>query len=247
MQLFFISIILIFINYGFILGAFKFFGKVGLFASIPIVLIMANIQVSLQIDFFTMVLTLGNVAYASCYLITDLLGELYSKQDAKKGVHIGFYTMIFVTVTMNIVLLYSPTLNPDAIANQSNEFFDAVSMIFNFMPRIIIASLTSYIVSQSVDVVLFHWLKKRFNSQKLWLRNNVSTILSQIIDNFIFTFLAFTSLSPLHFIFGGSLPLNICIDIFITTFIVKSIISLVDTPFVYLGVYLKKNNKITEI
>lgn len=242
-----VSLILIIFNYGFILLAFKFFGKEGLLISIPIVLILANIQVAIQVDFYGLVLTLGNVAYASSYLITDLLGELYSKKDAKRGVHIGFFSLIFTTVIMNLILLFEPTVNPEAVANGSNDFYYAVGLIFNFMPRIVMASMTSYIISQRFDVMIFSKLKTKHKDKKLWLRNNISTITSQLLDNFIFTFLAFSAFSPLSLIMPeGSLPLSVCLQIFITTYVVKLIISLMDTPFMYFGVWLKNNGHVND-
>lgn len=225
-----ISIILIIFNYGFILLAFKLFGRVGLFISIPITIILANLQVGVQISMLGMALTLGNVAYASSYLITDLLGELYSKRDARYGVYLGFFTLIFVTVIMNIILLYQPSA-------ETQQFYDSLYTIFKFLPRIAIASMISYMVSQSLDVVIFHKLKVRHQDKKLWIRNNISTLTSQLLDNFIFTFLAFT----------GVFSFDIVLQIFITTYLVKLVISLIDTPFMYLGVYLKKHKYINEV
>ncbi len=230
MSVIFISVLLIIVNYGFILASLKLFGRIGLFISIPICVILANLQVIVTIDFLGLALTLGNVAYASSYLITDLLGELYSKKDAKYGVYIGFFAMISVTLIMNVILLYTPKV-------ESQVMYESLSNIFTLIPRITLASLTAYFISQSLDVVIFNKFKSKHKGKKLWFRNNVSTITSQLLDNVIFTLLAFL----------GVFPFQVVVQIFITTYIVKLIVSLIDTPFMYLGVYLKKNNKVKEI
>ncbi len=227
-----LSIILIIINYGMILLAFKFFGRVGLFFSIPITIIIANLQVVMQIDFFSMALTLGNAAYASSYLITDLLGELYTHKDAQKGVFIGFFSMICSIILMNIAISFAPYNSDEAII-----MHEAASMIFGFLPRIGIASIISYFISQSLDVQIFSKLKANHGHDKLWIRNNISTFTSQLIDNLVFTTLAFV----------GTLPISVCISIFISTYIVKLIISIIDTPFMYLGRYMFENKLIQEI
>ncbi len=228
----FYSILLIIINYSMIMLAFKYYGKIGLFICIPITIIMANLQVTLQINLFSLVLTLGNTAYASSYLITDLLGELYSNKDAKKAVQIGFLSMLFFIILMNIAILIPPVKSQEAI-----QMHNSAMMIFGFLPRIGIASIISYIISQSLDVVIFHKIKQKHGHNKLWIRNNISTLTSQLIDTCIFTFLAFSF----------TLPFNIVLQIFISTYLVKLVISLIDTPFMYLGRYMFEKNKIENI
>ena len=225
-----ISALLIIATYFFILLSFKLFGRVGLFIAIPVTIILANIQVAIQVNFLTMALTLGNVAYASSYLITDILGEFYSKKDAQYGVYMGFLTLLSTIVIMNIILLFTPT-------GSTVMYYDAISLIFKFLPRIAVASMISYLISQSFDVMIFHKYKVKHKSKKLWFRNNISTVTSQLLDNLIFTFLAFS------FTFS----FDIVLQIFITTYIVKFIISIIDTPFIYLAKYLKENDKIHEV
>lgn len=226
---FLVSFLLIMTNYLFIIYAFKKYGQIGLFICIPITIILANLQVVITITFLSFSLTLGNIAYASSYLITDLLGELYSKKAAKKAVGIGFLTLVMMTVIMNIVLLYQPEAN-------SREMYDSVANIFHLMPRIAAASFIAYFCSQNLDVVVFHKLKLKSRGG-LWLRNNISTISSQLIDGLIFTTVAF------YGIYSNSELL----EIFISTYIIKTVIAMCDTPFMYLGVYLKKSQKVKEI
>lgn len=229
-----LSIVFVTLNYAMILLAFRFFGRVGLFACIPLTIILANIQVVIMVDIGGWAVTLGNAAYVSSYLITDLLCELYSKKDAQRAVYLGFFSLASVLILMQFILMVTPT--PD-----SQAMYDSVAMIFDMLPRIAFASLLAFLVSQSIDVVTFHFFKnKQANGKKLWLRNNVSTVSSQIIDGLIFTFVAFGT-GP------NALPLEILMQIFITTYIVKAIIALYDTPFMYLGTWMKKTNKIPEV
>ncbi len=218
METLLVSILLIVANYLFITFAFVRFGKDGLYACVPITIILANIQVVVTIDFFGLAITLGNVAYASSYLITDLLGELYGKKAARKAVSIGFFSLIMMTTIMNIVLLYTPT-------TEAQVLYESVANIFSLMPRIAIASLLAYAISQRIDVFIYHKLK-HLEGSKLWMRNNISTMLSQLVDTLIFTIVAFV----------GVYSTPILLSIFVSTYVIKFLVAAVDTPFMYIGV-----------
>ncbi len=218
MDTFLVSIMLILANYLFITFAFYKFQKEGLYICVPITIILANIQVVVTINVLGLAITLGNVAYASSYLITDLLGELYGRKAAQKAVSIGFFTLIMMTVIMNIVLLYTPN-------EASLELYQSLVNIFSLMPRIALASLAAYGVSQRIDVFIYHHLK-HLNGNKIWMRNNISTMISQLFDTIVFTIIAFI----------GVLPGAMLISIFFTTYIIKFIVAAIDTPFMYLGV-----------
>lgn len=224
-----VSFLLILANYLFITYAFRRFGLIGLYTCVPITIILANIQVVVTIDIAGIAITLGNVAYASSYLITDLLGELYGEKPAKRAVEIGFFTLIMMTVIMNIVLLYTPM-------DTSVETFQSLVNIFSLMPRIAIASLIAYAISQRIDVYIYHRLKLKEQDKRLWVRNNASTIFSQLVDTFVFTAIAFT----------GVMPTAILGQIFLSTYVVKVLVALVDTPFMYLGVKMANKYKIDE-
>ncbi len=222
-----VSALLILANYLFITFAFYKFKKEGLYICVPITIILANIQVVVTINFFGLAITLGNIAYASSYLITDLLGELYGREAAKKAVSIGFFTLIMMTVIMNIVLLYTPT-------DASLELYESLVNIFSLMPRIAFASLMAYGVSQRIDVLIYHRLK-HLNGNKIWMRNNLSTMISQFFDTIVFTLIAFF----------GVLPNSMLLSIFLSTYIIKFLVAAIDTPFMYLGVKMAKKYNIT--
>lgn len=218
------------VNFFLIILAYRLFGKWGLIMWIPVSVIVANIQVVQTVELFEMTATLGNVVYATSFLVTDILSENYGKKEAKKAVWIGFYSLISMTFLMNLTLWFEPLAGDDfALVTRQ-----ATSTIFQLMPRIAAASLIAYLLSQRHDVWAFHMWKKRFPAEKhLWIRNNLSTMVSQLIDSGIFVLVAF----------WGIFEQPVLIEIFITTYILKWIVAMADTPFVYWGRKIFKTGK----
>jgi len=215
-------------NFFLIILAYKLFGKWGLIMWIPISVIVANIQVVQTVELFGFAATLGNVVYATSFLITDILSENYGKKEANKAVWIGFFSLISMTLLMNITLFYTPLAGDDfAVKTQ-----ESTRTIFSLMPRIAFASLTAYLLSQHHDVWAFHFWKNRFpTDRQLWIRNNLSTMVSQLLDSAVFVMIAFY----------GVFERGILFEIFITTYLLKFIVAVADTPFVYLGKQIHKN------
>ncbi len=208
-----------------IMLAYTLWGRTGLYVWTAIAVILANIQVMKTIGFFGLVTAMGNVIYGSLFLVTDILNELYSEKDARKAVWIGFYALISTTLVMQATLYFIP---------HSSDFLSPhIDAVFSFLPRITIASLAAYLVSQLHDVWLFARLKRRMKGRFLWARNNASTMLSQLIDNTIFTLIAFT----------GVFSWGIIGQIFITSYIMKIIVSAIDTPFIYWAKRMRRGSK----
>ncbi len=207
-------LILLVVNYFLIGLSFKLFRMYGLFAWIALASILANIQVVKTIELFGMVTTLGNIIYGTSFLATDIISECYSEEEARKAVKIGMFSIIATTVIMQICLMFEP--------HASDMAHGALSSIFSIMPRIALASITAYFVSQNFDVWFYNYLKIKF-PRHLWLRNNGSTMVSQMIDNIIFTLMAF----------WGVFELEILWQIFASTYALKWIVALCDTPVIY--------------
>jgi uncharacterized integral membrane protein (TIGR00697 family) len=201
--------------------AYKLFGLTGLYIWTAVSVILANIQVMKTIQVFGLVTAMGNVIYSSLFLVTDIINENHSKKDAQKAVWIGFFVLISTTIIMQISIQFIP--------DKSDFLSEHITAIFNFLPRIAFASLIAYLVSQSHDVWFYAKLKKRHKIKYLWLRNNLSTITSQLLDNTIFTLIAF----------AGIFTWDIIGQIFLTSFILKVIVAACDTPFVYLARKIK--------
>jgi len=214
-----------------IIIAYRFFGKIGLYSWMAMAIIIANIQVMKTISIFGLVTALGNIIYGTTFLTTDILNENYGKKEAQKAVWLGFFILITVTIVMQICLKFIP--------HESDALSPALNQIFGLLPRITIASLTAYLISQFHDVWAFNFWKKLFKNKYLWLRNNLSTMTSQLIDNIIFTFIAFVGFFGL---FGWEQVFEwpIIIEIFLVSYAMKWIVSIVDTPFMYWSKIIKK-------
>lgn len=214
-------LLLLLANFTAILMAYRFFGKLGLYIWIPIATILANIQVLKMVDLLSIGVTLGNITYASSFLVTDILSENYGKKSAKKAVFIGFFSLTATVIIMNLALMFKP--------NEFDFIHESLNNIFAILPRIALASLIAYGVSQMHDVWAYNFWKNLFPGVKsLWLRNNASTMVSQLIDSVIFTFIAF----------WGLLPNSEFVQILITTYILKWFVAAIDTPFLYLARFM---------
>jgi len=216
--------VLLIVNFTGITLAYRFFGKHGLYAWTAMAIIIANIQVMKTIKFFGLVTAMGNIVYGSTFLVTDILCENHSREDARRAVLIGFFVLIFTTLIMQISLAFIP--------DETDTLSPALERIFSLLPRITVASLTAYLVSQFHDVWAFNFWKRKTAGKHLWLRNNASTMVSQLIDNLVFTWIAFVG-----FGIGWTqvFPTEVIVEIFITSYVMKFIVAVLDTPFVYLS------------
>ncbi len=220
----------IFINYSFILFAYKKWGKLGVMMFVPLSIVLANIQVNKLVVLFGVDATLGNIAYGGIFLIEDILAENYGKKYAKTVIALGFLTMVFTTVVMNLALLIAPASEDMAQG--------AIATLFSPLFRLTCASLLAYSVATYLDIHLYQFIKKLLPSFKnIWIRSNLSTIASQIVDSVIFTCVAFV----------GVYDTPILLGIMFSTYFMKLIISAADTPFVYMAAWWKNNGKIKEI
>lgn len=218
-------IITILVNFISILITYKLFNKTGLFVWVAISTIIANIEATKCVDIFNMSLTLGNVAYSTVFLATDILSEIYGGKEARKAVRIGFFSMIVFTILTQIDLLYTP--NSQDLVNES------MHIIFGFMPRLCFASLLTYIISNTLDTYLYEFIKNKFPENKyLWIRNNASTMISQLIDSILFTIVAFL----------GIYSFDVIVNLIIVTYIIKFVVAVLDTPFIYIAKMINNVN-----
>ena len=208
--LLFIEII---VYFGVLLLLNKFFKKEGVYVWIAIASIMANIQVCKSIDILGISATLGNVLFASNFLATDILNELYGKKSAKKGVVIGGVAIIISIIMTQITLLFIP--------NEFDFVQESMKTLFDFNLRVSLSSLFMYILANYADVLLYAKLK----NLKLWQKNNLCTILCNCLENFGFVFLAF----------GGLMSFKEILIIALSTSAIETIIAIFDTPFLYLA------------
>jgi len=155
------------------------------------------------------------------FVITDIIGEVFGKKEGLFFVKIA----IGYLIAMLALVFLCIKIKPDV----SYKFQTEYEVIFSSSLRMTFASIISFIISQNFDVLAFDFLKKITSGKMLWLRNNVSTILSQFIDTTIFMFVAFYHMTP-TFTFSYTFSLILPYWIF------KIILALLDTPICYLGV-----------
>ncbi|MAJ98649.1 MAG: VUT family protein [Flavobacteriales bacterium TMED288] len=191
----------------------------GLFiASLIICNLIANKFITVNLGFKTFTISAGILPYPITFLITDLLSEIYGIKSTRNIVWSGFFASIFVL----IVIFISKKFNSIPNSPVDNETFN---IVFGNSWRIIFGSMTAYLFAQFIDIKIYHFWKKLTNGNHLWLRNNFSTIFSQLVDtSIVVTILFINALS-------GKEILYLIID----GWIFKMIIALIDTPILYLS------------
>jgi len=164
------------------------------------------------------------LAYAVTFLASDCYAELYGRRAAQVVVNVAF-AMNFVVLALVWSTLVAPGIDPEGAA----AFDTALGPATN----IVIGSLLAYVVSQNVDVVLFHAIRDRTGEGLLWLRNVASTATSQAIDTVIFVAVAFV-VAPA--VLGIGMPMSVgeAALLIVGQYLLKLGIAVVDTPFVYL-------------
>ena len=216
--LFFAEII---ITFALVLAFFKLFGKTGLYVWMAIATCFAQIGTAKTITLFGTSCTAGCVLFASTYLVTDILNEVYSEKDAKKAVYIGFTSVIAFMASMAFINYLRPA--------ETDTAASSIRALFGIVPRISAASIIMYFVSNLLDVKLFNVIKAKTGSKYMWLRNNVATIVCNGGENFFFLLLAF----------AGTMPVNLIFSIAISATIVETLVALCDTPFLYIAAKMK--------
>mgnify|MGYP003950481291 CR=1 FL=1 len=219
-----IWIILLLFSFLSILIFLKIFGYVGLYVYTAIAVIAGNIQVLKTVDFFYSPepIALGTILFSSIFLCTDILSEHYGPEKARNNILIGFVGFLFMTIIMIITIGFKPSSND--WAQQS------LADVFTPMTRFFLASMIAYIVSQYFDVWFYNLIKKFTLNKSLWLRNNLSTIASSLIDNTIFSFFAWIFLNP-----NPETLYNVIMIYILGTYLLRVFIALIDTPFLYLS------------
>ncbi|QCJ41032.1 VUT family protein [Bacillus sp. S3] len=179
-------------------------------------LILANI---VAVKLFSIgdfaILPAAVIVYIFTYPLIDVIVEVYGKKEGRRTVQAGLImqilALIFIIITIHL---------PAAPVFKEQVAFET---ILNGSFRVILASLISYAISQNLDVFVFNKLKKRHGQKKLWLRNNASTMLSQLIDTTIFITIAFY----------GTMPIAILGSLILTQYIFKFAAAILTTPLVY--------------
>lgn len=166
-------------------------------------------------------ISVGIIPYPITFLITDIISEIYGKKRANQVVTTGIFASVF-----SLGIIYIASAVP---AIENSPVTDVLfTKVFGQTALAVIASMIAYLFAQYIDIQVYHFWKKITNGKMLWVRNNFSTITSQAIDTFSVLFLlcSFKILSW-----------DLFVPLFISGFIFKIFIALIDTPFMYLAVY----------
>lgn len=218
-------VLVVLLDLGLTLVMYRLFGKMGLYSVVILDIMLCNLmgpKITVVFGFNT---TMGAILYSGIYFATDLLGERYGRREANRAVMVGFGVSVCVVLLSQLSLLFQPTTAPANAAALATKAHDAQNFLFNMTPRFIFGSLLAYLVSQTHDVWLFHLLKRWTHGRHLWLRNNVSTIVSQALDTVIYALV----------VWWGVVDLQTALALGLAKYFFKVIIALLDTPFIYLA------------
>jgi len=219
-----ISAIYLILSFAITIFCYKKYGKYGLYIWMSVLVIICNIQTTKISELFGLTISLGNISYGALFLTTDILTEKYGKNSTYNATKISFMTMAIFALLMYIFLQYKPS--------KIDFSQDALVTIFSYVPRVTVGSLLAYYISQRCDAFLYSKLKAKYN--KVWISNNVSTMISQIVDTLIFVTIAFV----------GIMNYTEIIDLIITMILFKWVIALLDTPFMILVTKIKDNQEL---
>ena len=177
-------------------------------------LLISNIVSAKIVSFWGLVIPAAIVGYPITFLMTDVIGEIWGKEEASRTVKLGLICQLLSLALIGLAI----ALPVAPFADNQAEFQSIMGQSF----RVVFASLTAYLISQINDVFIFHKLKEKTNGKHKWLRNNLSTMGSQLIDTAIFITIAFI----------GTVP-NI-LTMIVSQYLVKFVYAILDTPFFYL-------------
>ncbi len=178
-------------------------------------------------------LTAGLITYPITFLITDVVCEVYGQRRANLMVYTGFAMSLMILVVIQVALVVpgSPVWadgNPHY--NTVIQMQEAYESVFTLPGMLVLGSMSAYLAAQLLDVKLFHFWKKVTHGKHLWLRNNASTMTSQLADTCI--------VNSIFLGFGLGLDWGVVGKIILASYLAKLLIALADTPFVYAGVWL---------
>jgi hypothetical protein len=186
--------------------------------------LIANKFVNVDLGFASFVISAGILPYPLTFLVTDILSEIYGRRRTNQVVLAGFVSSLFVLFVLWLGSIF-PAIDDSPVSN------DAYDQVFGNTWRVIAASMVAYLSAQLIDVRLFHFWKNLTDGKHLWLRNNASTIVSQLVDTTLVILVLFV----------GQLPLAQLGSMIADGWMFKVMVALADTALIYLAVYYFRN------
>ena len=217
----------------------RLFGAPGMFIVISVGILAANIQVlkAASFAFYAAPIPLGTVVFSATYVATDVLTEYYGRATARKAVWMGFAAMLLMTIMMLLALGYQPMSVEDAAASGMDWALPNHEHILAlYVPQVIflVAGLSSYLISQFNDIFVFQKIRSWTGRSQLWVRACGSTAISALVDNIVFSTLAWM---VLPWLFGQQeqvVDLHTLIFTFILgTYGIRLAMAILEAPFMY--------------
>lgn len=218
----------------------RYFSIAGLYVFMAVTYITANIQVmnAAEFSFLPHPVALGTILFGLTFCVSDIITECFGPKQARAGVILSFCSLLMITILMHLNLGLEPLNN-----NYGTEYDnfrrarESINILFSQMPGVFLASIIAYMTSQFCDIYIFDALHRRMGENYLWLRANISTILSVLLDNTIFSVLAWVVFSPtpvdmqtlmFTYIFGTAL--------------IRCSLTIVNTPLIYAAKHIVNRN-----
>lgn len=197
-------------------------------------IVAANLMGTKVIPFFTIAGfeftgSVGIFLFPISFLVTDILAEVWGGKSVRSLIGATVIVLCIILTVTGIATILPP-------ADRFVGMNDAYVAIFRSSIRITLASIVAFVISQTHDVWAFELWKRVTGGRMLWLRNNASTMVSQLIDSIVFMLIAFWMVGDrftLTYVLGSMVP---------PYYALKVLMALLDTPFVYLGVNLVRGN-----
>ena len=164
------------------------------------------------------------------FLVTDIIGEVFGRKTSSQFVNLSTIMLVFMFLMMGLCIMLP--------ANPTWSMQESYAAIFGSSMRMTAASLISFFIAQHVDVLTFSAIKRMTKDKHLWIRNNVSTIISQFIYTTIFMFIAFYHINERY-------TVPFLLSLIIPYWAFKVVFALLDTPLCYLGVWWVRKSEVT--
>ena len=194
--------------------------KFGLLAMLFVTcFIVANITAFKRVEVLGLVFPSAVFAFLLAFVITDVTAEVYGGRTARELIVGGFIANMAAVILIQL-----------AIALPAAGFWvhqDAFSLVLGYGLRITAAGMVTFVVSKNINIWIFEKIRAKTGKRHLWLRNNGSSFVAQLIDTAMFQLLAF----------AGDMPWGALWAMILTSFVVKMVLDLAKTPLVYLGVW----------
>jgi queuosine precursor transporter len=235
-------LILLVFSYTSLMLMLRFFGVWGVTLYMAIALIAANLQVlkTVQFGLWDAPVALGTVLFSTTFLCTDILSEYYGPKAARRAVFLGFAGMLLLTSFMLLAVGFRPlpesALETGWAWGLQNHYH--LAAVFQPIPSILLAGIVAYLCSQVLDIWIYQRIRSLTHSRFRWLRNNASTAVSALVDNIIFSILAWVVLAPEPMAWAVVWKTYI-----LGTYGLRLVVALLDTPVLYLaGMLLPKSD-----